>query len=158
MAEIVIIEPNYRYQNSCINTATIGIECLQPVDGRQTKAKINEGHQLTIKQLPIIFQTGHSTDIVQLLYIKPVSIPKRTCTGLEITRKNTLEGIPDVCCLGDYTPATRLNFPVYLTFKNDPGELIENVKSINLLGQHPYALLIATRKRLTSQAENLLRR
>ncbi len=125
---------------------------------QQIEAKINEGHQLTIEQLPIIFQAGHSTDIVQLLYIKPISFPKRTCTGPGITRnENTLDGIPNVCHLGNYTPTTRLNFPVYLTFKNDPSELIENIRSINPLDQHPYALLIPTRKRLTSQAENLLR-
>lgn len=84
---------------------------------------------------------------------------KSICTGLGITRnENSLDGIPGVCRLGDYTPTAGFNFPVYLTFKNDPDELIESVRSISLLGQAPYALIIPTRKQLTPRAEDLLGR
>lgn len=84
---------------------------------------------------------------------------KSICTGLGITRnENSLDGIPGVCRLGDYTPTAGFNFPVYLTFKNDPDELIESVRSISLLGQDPYALIIPTRRQLTPRTEDLLSR
>lgn len=84
---------------------------------------------------------------------------KSICAGLGITRnENSLDGIPGVCRLGDYTPTAGFNFPVYLTFKNDPDELIESVRSISLLGQDPYALIIPTRKQLTPRVEDLLGR
>lgn len=87
------------------------------------------------------------------------SFHKSICTGLRITRKeNSLDGIPGVFRLGDYTPTAGFNFPVYLTFKSDPDELIESVRSISLLGQAPYALIIPTRKQLTPRAEDLLSR
>ena len=84
---------------------------------------------------------------------------KSICTGLGFTRnENPLDGIPGVCRLGDYTPTAGFNFPVYLTFKNDPDELVESVRSISLLGQDHYALIIPTRKQLTPRAEDLLGR
>lgn len=84
---------------------------------------------------------------------------KSICTGLCITRnENSLDGIPGVFRLGDYTPTTGFNFPVYLTFKNDPDELLETIRNISLLGQAPYALIIPTRKQLTPRAEDLLSR
>ena len=72
--------------------------------------------------------------------------------------ENSLDGIPGVCRLGDYTPTAGFNFPVYLTFKNDPDELLESVRNISLLGQAPYALIIPTRKQLTPRTEDLLNR
>lgn len=84
---------------------------------------------------------------------------KSICTGLYITRnENSLDGIPEVFRLGDYTPNAGFNFPVYLTFKNDPDELLETVRNISLLGQAPYALIIPTCKQLTPRAEDLLSR
>ena len=87
------------------------------------------------------------------------SFHKSICTGLGITRnENSLDGIPGVFRLGDYTPTAGFNFPVYLTFKNDPDEFLESVRNISLLGQDPYALIIPTRKQLTPRAEDLLSR
>ena len=84
---------------------------------------------------------------------------KSICAGLGITRnENSLDGIPGVCRLGDYTPTAGFNFPVYLTFKNDPDELLESVRNISLLGQALYALIIPTRKQLTPRVEDLLGR
>jgi len=87
------------------------------------------------------------------------SFHKSICTGLGITRnENSLDGIPGVCRLGDYTPTAGFNFPVDLTFKNDPDELLESVRNISLLGKDPYALVIPTRKQLTPRSEDLLSR
>ncbi len=84
---------------------------------------------------------------------------KSICAGLGIIRnENMLDGIPGVFRVGDYTPTAGYSFPVYLTFKNDPDELLESVRSISLLGQTPYALLIPPRKQLTPRVENLLNR
>ncbi len=49
----------HRHQNSCINTATIRVECLQPIYGRQIEAGIGEGHQLTVDKIPVAFGLGH---------------------------------------------------------------------------------------------------
>ncbi len=87
------------------------------------------------------------------------SFHKSICSGLGITRnENTLDGIPGVFRLGDYTPTAGFNFPVYLTFKSDPDALLESVMNISLLGQTPYALIIPTRKQLTPRTEDLLNR
>jgi len=87
------------------------------------------------------------------------SFHKSICTGLGITRnENSLDGIPGVFRLRDYTPTAGFNFPVYLTFNGDPDELLESVRNISLLGQDPYALIIPTRKQLTPRAEDLLSR
>ena len=84
---------------------------------------------------------------------------KSICSGLGITlNENTLDGISGVCRVGDYTPTAGYSFPVYLTFKNDPDELLESVRNISLLGQDSYALIIPTRKQLTPRIEDLLKR
>lgn len=75
---------------------------------------------------------------------------KSICTRLGIARnENSLDGIPGFCRLSDYKPTAGFNFPVYLTFKNDPDELIEDARNISLLGQNSYALIIPPRKQLT---------
>jgi hypothetical protein len=87
------------------------------------------------------------------------SFHKSICTGLEITKnENSLDGIPGVFRHGDYTPTAGFNFPVYLTFKSNPAELLESVRNISLLGQDSYALIIPTRKQLTPRTEDLLSR
>jgi len=87
------------------------------------------------------------------------SFHKSICAGLGITRnENSLDGIPGVFRLGDYTPTAGFNFPVYLAFKCDPDELLESVRNISLLGHDPYALIIPTRKQLTPRTEDLLSR
>jgi len=62
MVETVIVQPNravqvvglYRHKNPLINAAAIGIECLQPIDGRQIEAGIGKGHQFPVDQIPVI--------------------------------------------------------------------------------------------------------
>ena len=49
----------HRYQNPLINTAAIRDECLQPVNRRQVKAGIGEGHQFPVDQIPVAFRSGH---------------------------------------------------------------------------------------------------
>ena len=71
---------------------------------------------------------------------------------------NSIDGIPGVCRLGNDTPTAGFNFPVYLTFMNDPDELLEGVRNISLPGQDPYALIIPTRKQLTPRTEDPLSR
>ena len=63
------------------------------------------------------------------------SFHKSICAGLGITlNENSLDGLPSVYRLGDYTPTAGFNFPIYLTFKNDPDELLESVRNISCLG------------------------
>lgn len=49
----------YRHQNPLIHAPSIGIECLQPIDGRQIEAGIGKGHQLPMDQIPVAFRSGH---------------------------------------------------------------------------------------------------
>lgn len=84
---------------------------------------------------------------------------KSICSGLGITlNENALDGIPRVCRVGDFIPTAGYSFPVYLTFKDNPEELLESVRNITLLGQGPFALLIPTRNQLTPRIEDQLQR
>jgi hypothetical protein len=84
---------------------------------------------------------------------------KSICSGLGITlNENALDGIPGVFRVGDYTPTAGYSFPVYLTFKDNPEELLESVEKITLLGQEPFVLFIPTRNQLTPRIEDQLQR
>ena len=60
--------------------------------------------------------------------------------------------------MGDFIPTAGYSFPVYLTFKDNPEELLESVRNVTLIGQGPFALLIPTRNQLTPRIEDQLQR
>jgi hypothetical protein len=84
---------------------------------------------------------------------------KSICSGLGITlNENGLDGIPGVCRVGDFIPTAGYSFPIHLTFKDNPEELLESVRNITLLGQGPFTLFIPTRKQLTPRVEDQLQK
>ncbi len=87
------------------------------------------------------------------------SLYKGICSCIGVTYKESkLDGVAGVFSLGNYIPSAGYYFSVYITFKDDQDELFEVVKSLCLLNQKEFALIIPTRKQLTPIIEDTLNR
>ena len=96
---------------------------------------------------------------VRVYSLNRASFNSSLCAALGITpNEQMLDGLPGACRIGDYTPTAGYCFPVYLTFKDDPDQLLAIVSHISLLRPGAYALIVPMCQQLTAKVENVLQR
>ncbi len=89
--------------------------------------------------------------------IKRNTFHKDLCSNLGIEfRESKLDDCRRTWRLGDYIPTAGYIFPVFISFQEEPGDLVEVVRTLCLYHSNPFALIIPTRRCVTSKTENLL--
>ena len=89
--------------------------------------------------------------------IKRNTFHKDLCSNLGIEfRESKLDDCRRTWRLGDYIPTAGYIFPVFISFQEEPEDLLEVVRTLCLNQSNPFALIIPTRRSVTPDIENML--